>query len=135
MDTLHHPVPGHQPEAVVLCDGEDVRDLMAYWLTTLSVSPAVNISGDAANRVLQAPACRLMVTDRIMPLWPGLATFLQLRLANPSLRIAFIDNGNLHSSILARVAGATDVLSRPLTRKALADTLGADAPAPTRNSA
>jgi hypothetical protein len=146
MDTLHHPDPGHQPAAVVLCDGEDVRDLMAYWLTTLSISPAVNLSGADANRVLQAAACRLLVTDRIMPLWPGLATFLQLRLANPALRIAFVDNGNLHTAILARVAGATDVLPRPLTRKALADALGADAlgagplgagapAAPARNSA
>jgi hypothetical protein len=66
----------------------------------------------------------LLITDRVLPPWPGLDTFRQLRAANPRLRIAFVDNGNADTWILARVTGATIRLPQPLTRRAVVESLG-----------
>jgi len=63
------------------------------------------------------------VTDRILPPWPGLDTFRQLRERNPGLRIAFVEGASREDVGLARVTGASIVLPRPLRRQAVADTI------------
>lgn len=130
MDMMHHPnMPQDAaPEAVVLCAEESARDVIGYWLTTLPARVVVAADGSSANRHLYNRHCRLLVTDRALPPWPGLNTFLELRSHNPGLRIAFIDNGSLDSWILARVTGATHLLPRPLSRKDLISVLGQPAP-------
>ena len=67
--------------------------------------------------------CQWLVTDRVLPPWPGLDNFLSLRTTHPKLRIAFIENGNLDDRILARVTGASVLLPRPLSRKTVRDAL------------
>jgi len=126
MDTMHYPnMPQDAaPEAVVLCAEESVRDLIAYWLMTLPARAVVGADGSSVNRLLRRDNCRLLVTDRTLPPWPGLDTFLDLRSSNPGLRIAFVDSGSLDSWILARVTGATHLLPRPLARKDLVAALG-----------
>jgi DNA-binding response OmpR family regulator len=79
--------------------------------------------GYHAARIINDGPCRWLVTDRVLPPWPGLDTFLDLRADHPHLRIAFVENGNLHDGILARVTGATALLKRPLTRQTVIDAL------------
>ena len=114
----HHP---HEPEieAVVLCTAEDARDVMRYWLSELQVTALATLDGTLADITLRNPSCRLLVIDRVMPPWPGVTEFLALRDKNPALRIAFIENGSIHTTNLAKISGATDVLPRPLSRKHL----------------
>jgi DNA-binding response OmpR family regulator len=114
---------GNAGRVVILCAEEAVRAAIAYWATLLPVRTVVAEDGYHANRVLRNGDCRLLVTDRILPPWPGLDTFRQLRERNPSLRIAFVEGASREDVGLARVTGATDVLPRPLRRQVVADTI------------
>ena len=64
-----------------------------------------------------------LVTDRVLPPWPGLDPFLDLRSRYPHLNIVFVEGDNVHDTILARVTGASVTLSRPLTRQAVTGAL------------
>jgi DNA-binding response OmpR family regulator len=111
-------------DVVVLCAEEEVRDVIAYWLSTLPLRSVIAESGYHASKVLGTNTCRLLVTDRVLPPWPGLDTFLGLRARHPKLRIAFVDSGNSEERLLARVTGATEFLARPLSRRALLAAVG-----------
>jgi len=117
--------PGEAPGAasdaivVVLCAEEMLRDAIAYWLTAARARVHVAENGYAASRLLRAPKQGVLVTDRVLPPWPGLETFRALRARVADLRIAFVDSGNRDELSLARVTGVTDILPRPLTRQAV----------------
>jgi twitching motility two-component system response regulator PilG len=115
-------------DIVILCAEQELRDAIAYWLSSRPAKAVVADDGYHAAKVLQN-GCQWLVTDRVLPPWPGLDNFLTLRSAHPQLRIAFIENGNLDDRILARVTGADVLLRRPLSRKAVSDAL-ALTPAP-----
>lgn len=108
---------------VVLCADEATRDVIGYWFTSLPVRTFVTSDGHEANRLLADATSRLLVTDRVLPPWPGLKTFIHLREDNPNLRIAFVDDGSPNGALLARVTGAKVVLSKPLMRQAVIDAL------------
>lgn len=116
--------PAHEDagEIVILCAEEEVRDVIAYWLSSQPGKAVVANDGYHAAKVLQNGG-RWLVTDRVLPPWPGLDTFLTLRGRHPHLRIAFVESGNIHDGILARVTGACVMLPRPLTRQAVNDAL------------
>jgi len=78
------------PTVVVLCAEEELRDVITYWFTSLSIHTVATTDGYHANRILKTTTVGLLVTDRILPPWPGLDTFRQLRAANPRLRVAFV---------------------------------------------
>jgi DNA-binding NtrC family response regulator len=109
-------------DIVVLCAEEAVRDVLAYWLTSQPGRTVVAADGYAAAKAIEN-GCRWLVTDRVLPPWPGLDTFLTLRSRHPALRIAYVENGNVHDAILARVTGASALLPRPLTRQAVSAAL------------
>jgi DNA-binding NtrC family response regulator len=125
MEIVRSAVPEHGDCAVlILCAEEELRDVVTYWFMSLPVRTVVAADGYEANRALKHIASGLIVTDRILPPWPGLDTFRGIRFANPRLRIAFIDDGSPDAAILARVTGATVVLQRPLTRQKIVEALG-----------
>ena len=115
---------GNAGSVVILCAEETVRAAIAYWAASLPVRMVVADDGYQANRVLRNGDCRLLVTDRVLPPWPGLDTFRQLRERNPNLRIAFVEGASREDAGLARVTGATDVLPRPLRRQVVVDAIG-----------
>jgi DNA-binding response OmpR family regulator len=108
---------------VILCGEEEVRDVIAYWFSSLPVPTIVAEDGHHATRVMRDGNCRLLVTDRVLPPWPGLDTLRELRERHPLLRVVYVDNGNVHDRIVAGVVGATDVLFRPLHRQAVIEKL------------
>jgi DNA-binding response OmpR family regulator len=112
------------PAAVILCAEEELRDVITYWFTSLSIGTYPTTDGYEANRVLKTTMAGLLVTDRVLPPWPGLDTFRELRSANPRLRIAFVDDGSRDGVILARITGATLILTRPLSRRQVIEALG-----------
>ena len=109
-------------DIVILCAEEEVRDVLAFWLSSGTTRAVVAEDGYHAAKLLQN-GCRWLVTDRVLPPWPGLDTIIALRSHYPDLRIAFVESGNLHDGILARVTGANVLLQRPLTRQAVKDAL------------
>ena len=102
---------------VVLCAEEELRHILVYWLTPLSARTFAAADGYEANVILKAMDAGLLITDRALPPWPGLDTFHQLQSANPRLRVALVDDGNLSGTLTARLTGANVVLTRPLSRR------------------
>lgn len=119
---------GSTGDVVVLCAEEEVRDAIAYWLAAQPARTFVADDGYHAARILNDGPCRWLVTDRVLPPWPGLGGFLDIRDDHPALRIAFVENGNMHDGILARVTGASALLKRPLTRQSVIDALAEPQP-------
>jgi DNA-binding response OmpR family regulator len=118
----HHAHHHNAGAIVVLCAEEEVRDVIAYWLAREPAKALIAEDGYQAARALN-DGCRWLVTDRVLPPWPGLDTFLTLRSQHPDLRIAFVESGNVHDGILAKVTGASVLLPRPLTRRAISEAL------------
>ena len=110
-------------EVVILCGEQEIRDVIAYWFQSLPAPTIVADDGYHANRILHERHCRLLVTDRVLPPWPGLDTIRALRDHNPQMRVAFVENGNIHDRILAGIVGATDYYPRPLSRKTVLNAL------------
>jgi DNA-binding NtrC family response regulator len=103
---------------VIVCAEEEVRDVVAHWLTLHGMEVVVADDGYQAARALRRGSSWL-ITDRVLPPWPGLDPFLDLRSRYPDLNIVFVEGTNVHDTILARVTGANATLSRPLTRQAV----------------
>ncbi len=108
---------------VILCAEETVRAAIAYWATVMPVQTVVAEDGYQASQALRNGDCRLIVTDRVLPPWPGLDTFRDLRERIPGLRIAFVEGASHQDVSLARVAGVTHVIPRPLRRQTVVDTI------------
>lgn len=106
-------------EVVVLCADETVRGAVAFWLRDAGWRVVVAQDGHAADLAVRQPGCRLLITDRVLPPWPGLDTFRTLASRRPELGIAVVDSGHVDDRILARIAGATALLRRPLARDAV----------------
>jgi len=117
------PLKNHTPSVVVLSSEEALRDAVSYWFRALAIPTFATADGYEANRALKSRGVELLITDRLLPPWPGLDTFRQLQADNPSLRVVYVDDGSWDGAILARIAGATHVLPRPLDRRRVIETL------------
>lgn len=120
----HIPPPQAPPSVVVLCAEQEVRDVIAYWFTSLSVPTFATTDGYVAGTALKVPEARLLVTDRVLPPWPGLGTFREIQSANTHVTVAFVDDGSRDGALLARLTGANVVLRRPLDRRQVVGALG-----------
>ena len=116
------------PSVVVLSSDEMLRDAVAYWFNSLAILTVATADGYAANQAIKEGDVRLLIMDRVLPPWPGLDTFRQLRSAHPSLRVAYVDDGSWDGAILARVAGSVVILPRPLDRRRVIQAFGAPEP-------
>jgi DNA-binding response OmpR family regulator len=103
-------------DVLILCADQTARDALAYWLRSSNVATEVAADGYEASERLRSGAVRLLVTDRLLPPWPGLDAFVRLKRRLANLRIAFIDDGVPDTQALARAAGADVILPRPLRR-------------------
>lgn len=103
------------PDVVVLCNDEAARDALAYWLSGAGLRARVARNGREARDLLR-PLTRLLITDRLLPPWPGLDTIISLKHELASLKVAFIDDGVPDTRALVLSAGADMILARPLRR-------------------
>lgn len=106
---------------VVLCADGATRDVLAFWLRATGLNVATADNGAAARAHLDRAAARLLITDRVLPPWPGLDTMVGLKQSRNGLTIAFLDDGLPDSRALARSAGADMVLPWPLRRANVID--------------
>lgn len=107
---------GGQAAIVVLCADEAARERLAYWLSNAGARVDVAHSGQEARRLLLQRPSVLVITDRLLPPWPGLDTIVNLKAERHGIRVAFIDDGVPDNRALALSAGADLVLARPLRR-------------------
>jgi DNA-binding response OmpR family regulator len=114
-------------QAVVLCVDEADRDVISYWLAQAEIDTAVAASGYDAESLITPGVTRLLITDRVLPPWPGLPTFRQLKIANSTLRVAVIEDGIPDNRIIANITGADVLLPRPLKRSAVLEAANSSA--------
>ena len=65
-------------DVIVLCIDTEARDMIAYWLKSLPARTFVAKDGYQANKILRDVPCRLLITDRLLPPWPGLGRINRL---------------------------------------------------------
>jgi DNA-binding response OmpR family regulator len=108
---------------VVLFADPDDGLRIAYWLGESYSKVFQVLDGHHAAQILRKYRVGAVITDRVLPPWPGLDPFSLLRKSHPDLAIIYVGNGEAEGSSLARAAGATHVLPCPLRRQAVLDAL------------
>jgi len=109
------------PFAVVLSADDGMNKRIAYWLSTARHAAATARSGYAARALIVDGTTRLLVTDRLLPPWPGLDTIFRLRQSVADLKVAFLGDGVPDNQRLALSAGADVILPYPLRRAHVLD--------------
>ena len=69
---------------IILCIDTEVRDRIVYWLKPLPIRAFVAKDGYQAHSILRDVPCRLLITDRLLPPWPGLGRIHKLLAHDPA---------------------------------------------------
>jgi DNA-binding response OmpR family regulator len=101
---------------VVLCLDERYSTTLAHWLRSVGIGAEIAKSGRHAKAILGAGGKCVLITDRVLPPWPGLPRLASLRRLSEHLRVVAIDKGDADSRYVALAAGADAVVSPPLRR-------------------
>ena len=102
------------PDVVVLCNHPEVANLLWRWLGVSKVSSLLAHSGYEARSALHTTSPQILITDRVVPPWPGLGSVRRLKAEYAFLEVAYIDASAQEPVILARFCGADRVLTWPL---------------------
>jgi DNA-binding response OmpR family regulator len=103
-----------ETKVVVLCLDERYRTILAHWLLSGGMRVEVADGGRRARELLGQGS--VLVTDRVLPPWPGLPRLAALKRSSAQLRIVAVDKGDPDSRYVAFAAGADAVISPPLRR-------------------
>jgi DNA-binding response OmpR family regulator len=103
-------------KVALLCLDARYSSAVAHWLRLDGVCVEIAGSGKQARALLEGDGERVLVTDRVLPPWPGLPRFVVLKRSSERLRIVAIERGDPDSRYLASAAGADTVISIPLRR-------------------
>ena len=101
-------------EVVILCRNEEVREMVVYWIANSGVMASVAKDGHDAERILRNGCVRLLITDRMLPPWPGLGTFRDIKHRHQGLRVAVIEDSSREARVLGQRVGADMILETPL---------------------
>ena len=112
------------PNVVVLCLDERYPKTLAHWLRSTGVRVEIVESGRQTKQLLHTGERWVLVTDRVLPPWPGLSRLATLKRSHKLLRIVVIDRGDGDSRYVALEAGADAVVSPPLRRNAAKRAIG-----------
>jgi DNA-binding response OmpR family regulator len=105
-----------ETKVVVLCLDERYRTALAHWLRSDGMRVEIADGGRCAKELLGVGSRRVLVTDRVLPPWPGLPRVADLKRSSAQLRVVAIDKGDRDSRYVAFAAGADAVISPPLRR-------------------
>ena len=112
------------PNVVVLCLDEHYPTTLAHWLRPSGIRVEIAESGRQAKQLLHMAERWVLVTDRVLPPWPGLPRLASLKRSHRLLRIVAIDRGDADSRYVALAAGADAVVSPPLRRNVAMRAIG-----------
>ena len=106
----------HSEHVVLLCKEPRVRDITASWLGRVGLDVDVANTGPAAVECLSDYPHRrqTLITDRVFPPWPGLASISTLKKQLPGLRVIVVQDDGADAVAIAEAAGADAGLTRPL---------------------
>lgn len=111
-----HPAARHDPAVIALLADERDRLQITHWIADATYEVLLASDGYTASAMISARSVAAIVTDRVLPPWPGLPAFPHLRREHPQLAIVYVGALDRDSVAAARAAGATHVLRRPLRR-------------------
>ena len=100
-------------DVVILCADHATRGAVRDLVENCGVSSAVARGGYHASRLLHCRTVRLLITDRLLPPWPGLASWSDLKLEFRGLGVVVIVEPTIQARNLSWWMGADAVLSRP----------------------
>ena len=112
---------------LVIEDDNEVRDYLESVLTRAGHLVILASNGKEGVEAFAKDPADLVVTDIIMPEKDGIETIMDLRRANPNLKVIAISGGGraepenyLHS---ARLLGANRTMKKPFTNKEIIDAI------------
>src|SRR5579863_6153458 len=107
------------PKILVIDDGSDIRDLIAWALEMQGYTVVIaedGIKGVARHR---AELPELVITDMVMPKQGGAETIIKILQESPDTRIIAVSGGGrfgeTHPLTAAKELGAMDTLHKPFT--------------------
>ena len=114
---------------LVVDDVESILDLVVHWLEEAGHSVACATTGQAALRLIKQQPFDLVITDIIMPDGDGLEVILELKQAQPAIRVLAISGGGRHMQAvdclkMAKNLGAHGLLLKPFNREQLLAEIG-----------
>ena len=112
------------PNVVVLCRDVHYATTLAHWLRAAGVRVEIVETGRQAKQLLHTGERWVLVTDRVLPPWPGLSRLASLKRSHKLLRIVAIDRNDADSRYVALAAGADSVISPPLRRNVAMRAIG-----------
>ena len=113
-----------QFNVVVLCLDKHHPATLAHWLRSAGRRVEVVENGLQAKQLLRTGGQWVLVTDRVLPPWPGLSRLTSLKKSHALVRIVAIDRGDADSRYVALAAGADAVISPPLRRNVAMRAIG-----------
>jgi DNA-binding NtrC family response regulator len=81
-----------ETKIVVLCLDEGYQTTLAHWLLSAGMRVEIADGGRRAKELLGAGS--VLVTDRVLPPWPGLPRLADLKRWSAQLRVVAIDKGD-----------------------------------------
>jgi DNA-binding response OmpR family regulator len=107
-----------------LVGDEDLREAIRYWSTDLGLTVDTVCSGARAAKLLRKVEYQALVTDRVIPPWPGLDSLPKLKRQYPDLRvIVLLRRGPVGVASLLRLVGADEVIEGPMRVSTLVSAL------------
>ena len=100
-------------DVVVLCADHKIGGGVVALVKSCGVSCAVARDGHHASRLLRRRTVHLLITDRLFPLWPGLASWFDLKLEYRDLGVVAIVEPTIVARRLGWWMGADATLARP----------------------
>lgn len=111
---------------LIVDDHAPMRDLLAAVFTRAGASVREACDGQAALTALEAAPADLVVADQSMPGMSGVALIEALRARGTTARLILISgHKSAELSAQARAAGADAVLVKPVSPRALMETVNA----------
>lgn len=112
---------------LIIDDDPSMRDLLDFHLRGLHWDVSLAEDGQAGLEVLAERPADLVIVDIFMPRKDGIETILELRAAGGHSKILAISGGGTIGGLeylsYAKVLGADEVLSKPITRDRLLETV------------
>ncbi|MEX2615950.1 MAG: response regulator [Alphaproteobacteria bacterium] len=113
-----------RPLVLVIDDDAMVRDTISDILIEADYDVILAPNGEAGLYMFDERNPGLVITDMIMPEKEGVETIVELRRKNPNIPIIAISGGGRSGHLdflkIAKIYGATTVLSKPLDMDDLA---------------
>jgi DNA-binding response OmpR family regulator len=112
---------GDRPQRIlVLVANGDLRDTACYAGKELGFAVDTARHGSHAARLLNEAEYHALITDRVVPPWPGLGGIPRLKRRYAGVRLVILlKQGPIGTASLLRVAGADAVVEAPIRQAAL----------------